>query len=46
MNKSTGNETYTQTGIICGYIGIGLSILGVILLILSLTLHIGFLNNG
>jgi hypothetical protein len=46
MGKSPGSETYTTTGIICGFVGIGLALIGVLWIILSITLRVGMIGMG
>ena len=44
MGKSPGSEAYTMTGIICGSVGLFLSLIGVALFIFSMTVQAGRLG--
>jgi predicted Zn finger-like uncharacterized protein len=46
MGKSPGSEAYAITGIISGFVGIGLALIGVLWIILSITLHVGMIGMG
>ena len=44
MGKSPGSETYTTTGIICGFVGIGLALIGLLWFILSIVFRVGMIG--
>jgi predicted Zn finger-like uncharacterized protein len=44
MGKSPGSETYTTTGIICGFVGIGLALIGLLWFILNIVFRVGMIG--